>query len=317
MKSNEKNGSGVDRRGFLKGFASAAVATGLVGPRQVLANGSHERQGRETFGEELLAPPIIGGKHRNERYWEKVAQEFGLADDYIHMNTGTTGSQPQFVQNNLAVYNRYKSADPRDWAANLNADFPDLFPIVPSATGARQAQVAAAYGADAGEIVLSYNTTDACNLIISGTPWEPGDRIVTTSFEHGCRLRSCAPWRAATAPIPSSTAPTAGACCRSTATPTGQTSSPAPATNGCAADPAPAFSMSATPMRRPIPCRPSRSVTSSLRSVTWRDGPASTADDRVGFRIATHGVYNNFDQIDHVFARLVDQVNLSGLPQLS
>ena len=31
---------------------------------------------------------------------------------------------------------------------------------------------------------LSYNTTDACNLIFSGTPWNPGDRIITTSMEH-------------------------------------------------------------------------------------------------------------------------------------
>ena len=53
------------------------------------------------------------------------------------------------------------------------------------------------------------------------------------------------------------------------------------------------------------------------RSVTWRDNAHSTGDDRIGFRIATHGVYNNYDQIDHVFARLVDQVDLSGLPQLS
>jgi selenocysteine lyase/cysteine desulfurase len=54
----------------------------------------------------------------------------------------------------------------------------------PSAIAARQAAVAAAYGANPDEIVLSYNTTDACNLIFAGTPWQPGDRIITTTFEH-------------------------------------------------------------------------------------------------------------------------------------
>ncbi|WP_295884343.1 aminotransferase class V-fold PLP-dependent enzyme [uncultured Thiohalocapsa sp.] len=45
--------------------------------------------------------------------------------------------------------------------------------------------MAAAYNAaDPSEVVLSYNTTDGCNLIFAGTPWQPGDRIVTTSFEH-------------------------------------------------------------------------------------------------------------------------------------
>ena len=181
MSAQDESGVVLGRRGFLKGFASAAAAASLVGPGQVLA-GQSSAPGQ--FGRALLAPPVIDATPGTKTFWKKVRKAFGLADDYIHMNTGTTGSQPEFVQNNLAVYNRYKSADPRDWTANLAADFPTLFPVTPSATGARQAQVAAAYGANPDEIVLSYNTTDACNLIFAGTPWKEGDRIVTTSFEH-------------------------------------------------------------------------------------------------------------------------------------
>jgi len=181
MTKRDNNGSGIDRRGFLKGFASATVAAGLVGSREVFAD---EDRASERFGRGLLAPPAINATPGTEKYWKKVRKAFALADDYIHMNTGTTGSQPEFVQNNLAVYNRYKSQDPRDWSLNLAADFPDLFPVVPSATGARQLLVANTYGANADEIVLSYNTTDACNLIFAGTPWQPGDRIVTTNLEH-------------------------------------------------------------------------------------------------------------------------------------
>ncbi|WP_296806408.1 aminotransferase class V-fold PLP-dependent enzyme [Thiocapsa sp.] len=184
--TTNKQGSGLDRRDFLKGFASATVAAGLVGPGEVLAKGQSGPPGVPPgqFGRELLAPPRISGRPTGEAYWHRVRQAFSLADDYIHMNTGTTGSPPEFVLNNLAVYNRYKAADPLSWSANLAAEAPALFPISPSATGARQAMVAAVYGANADEIVLSYNTTDACNLIFAGTPWKPGDRIVTTSFEH-------------------------------------------------------------------------------------------------------------------------------------
>jgi hypothetical protein len=181
-----KQGSGLDRRDFLKGFASATVAAGLVGPGEVLAAAKGGPPGVPPgqFGRNLLPPPTISGPQSGEAYWAKVRKTFSLPDDYIHMNTGTTGSPPQFVVNNLAVYNRYKAEDPLSWGANLAADFPTLFPTSPSATGARQAMVAAVYGANADEIVLSYNTTDACNLIFAGTPWQPGDRIVTTSFEH-------------------------------------------------------------------------------------------------------------------------------------
>ena len=44
--------------------------------------------------------------------------------------------------------------------------------------------MAAQYGANPDEIVLSYNTTDACNLIFAGTPWQSGDKIVCTQWEH-------------------------------------------------------------------------------------------------------------------------------------
>ncbi|EGV16381.1 aminotransferase class V-fold PLP-dependent enzyme [Thiocapsa marina] len=181
-----KQGSGLDRRDFLKGFASAGIAAGFVGPGEVLAKAQSGPLGVPPgqFGRELLPPPSISGQPTGEAYWGRVRQAFSLAGDYIHMNTGTTGSPPEFVLNNLAVYNRYKAADPLSWSANLAAEAPALFPTSPSATGARQAMVAAVYGANADEIVLSYNTTDACNLIFAGTPWKSGDRIVTTSFEH-------------------------------------------------------------------------------------------------------------------------------------
>jgi selenocysteine lyase/cysteine desulfurase len=54
-----------------------------------------------------------------------------------------------------------------------------------------------------------------------------------------------------------------------------------------------------------------------IRSITWRSSSLGlTADDRVGFRISTHGVYNNYDEIDYVFDRLVYHINQSSLAQL-
>ena len=181
---------GFGRRDFLKGAVSTAIAAGVVGWGGTKAHAG-PRGGRRNSGlPDALQPlPSVHSAAGSERFWKEVRQAFTLPDDFIHMNTGTTGSQPLFSQINLAVYNNYKSADPRDWQSNLNAAFPELFPIEnsilgASATAPRQSAVAAAYGAHADEIVLSYNTTDACNLIFAGTPWRAGDRIVTTSMEH-------------------------------------------------------------------------------------------------------------------------------------
>jgi isopenicillin-N epimerase len=41
---------------------------------------------------------------------------------------------------------------------------------------------------------------------------------------------------------------------------------------------------------------------------------AAQSDDRVGFRVSTHGVYNSYDEVDYVFERLVAQVEATGLP---
>gem|GEM_PF-5259938 len=184
------NAGGFGRRDFLKGAVSTAIATGFVGLRKTDAHAaSTASRQNNCLPDTLQPPPAINAPPGTERFWKQVKQAFSLPDDFIHMNTGTTGSQPLFSQINLAVYNNYKSVDPRDWQANLNADFPGRFAVENSilgvsAIGPRQAAVADAYGANPDEIVLSYNTTDACNLIFAGTPWQPGDRIITTSMEH-------------------------------------------------------------------------------------------------------------------------------------
>lgn len=178
--------SGVNRRDFMKGIASAALAAGFISLKDA------DAMGKSTYAPSIPRElPSVLQKHpsitafpNSEGFWNQVGKAFPLPENYIHMNTGTTGAQPLFSLINLGVYNLYKSMDPRDWEKNLAAQYPELFPAVPSARAARQAAVAAAYGANTDEIVLSYNTTDACNMIFAGTPWKPGDRIITTGFEH-------------------------------------------------------------------------------------------------------------------------------------
>jgi isopenicillin-N epimerase len=53
-----------------------------------------------------------------------------------------------------------------------------------------------------------------------------------------------------------------------------------------------------------------------IRTTTWRASKASGADDRIAFRISTHAMYNDWDEIDLMFERLVSEVDAVGLPQL-
>lgn len=178
---------GLARRDFLKGVAAAALTAGFIGTSeaaQIIAPPVLQKQ-QHILPDLLLPHPEITAPRGSEGFWAQVRATFALPDNYLHMNTGTTGSQPIFSLINLGVYNVYKSMDPRDWQANLNNDFPELFPFLNnSALTARQAAVAAQYGANPDEIVLSYNTTDACNLIFAGTLWNKHDRIIATHWEH-------------------------------------------------------------------------------------------------------------------------------------
>jgi isopenicillin-N epimerase len=185
---------GLGRRDFLKGVGSAALTAGFIGLNKGEALAAKPANTpKNGLPSTLQTYPKVSANPNSEGFWVQVRKAFTLPSNYIHMNTGTTGSQPLFSQNNLAVYNNYKSLDPRDWQANLNADFPDLFKVSSSILGlsaisSRQADVAAIYGANPEEIVLSYNTTDALNLVFAGTPWKSGDRIITTTMEHNAMI---------------------------------------------------------------------------------------------------------------------------------
>jgi selenocysteine lyase/cysteine desulfurase len=54
-----------------------------------------------------------------------------------------------------------------------------------------------------------------------------------------------------------------------------------------------------------------------IRTVTWRASKTDDVDNRIGFRVSTHAVYNSKKEIDWLFKRLVFHVNASGLKQLS
>jgi isopenicillin-N epimerase len=172
------------RRGLLQSLTGAALGTALLKPGQASATPGT----RAPLPNELLPVPTLKGNPNSEGYWVNVRKEFVLPQNYIHMNTGTTGSQPTFSLHNKGVYDLYKSQDPRDWEANLAKDFPDLYVQAPTRAAKLQAEIAAMYGANPDEIVLSYNTSHGLQIVFNGIHWNPGDRIVTTQMEHAAGI---------------------------------------------------------------------------------------------------------------------------------
>ncbi len=189
-------GNEFSRRDLIKGAAAAGLFTGLLKPGKALGMGNFEQFGQGNLPTKLQPFPTINGSPTTDKFWADVRKQFPLppVGSYCHYNTGTTGSQPYFSLNNLAVYNLYKSRDPVYWMNNLANDFPDLFasPAGGNHQTAIYAELADTFNGNPDEFVLSYNTSDGMLNATHGIHWNPGDRIVTTNMEHPCGMGSIA-----------------------------------------------------------------------------------------------------------------------------
>lgn len=101
-------------------------------------------------------------------YGGPYAKAFVLDDDTLYMNIGTTGSTPREVLKNLDKNNTAIAEDP----------------LVSFNTQNLRNTIAAGFGADPNEIVMSFNTTDGMSKIMAGLDLPPGSEIITTNMEH-------------------------------------------------------------------------------------------------------------------------------------
>ena len=101
-------------------------------------------------------------------YGGPYAQAFVLDDQRVYMNIGTTGSTPREVLKNLDKNNTQIAVDP----------------LVSFSTQNLRNTIAAGFGADPNEIVMSFNTTDGMSKIMAGLALPAGSEIITTNMEH-------------------------------------------------------------------------------------------------------------------------------------
>jgi isopenicillin-N epimerase len=144
------------RRDFFKRVGAASAAAGgaaaALSPLDALA---HKGRGHGGRGYVPYGGP-----------WDEF---FVLDRETLFMNIGTTGSTPRPVLRNLTENNYLIARDPRENFSLQNM----------------RNQIAAGFGADPNEIVMSFNTTDGMSKILNGIQWQPGDEIITTNMEHG------------------------------------------------------------------------------------------------------------------------------------
>ena len=167
MRNRKKRSVQCDpsRRGFLKvcGAAAAGGASLALVPEALAGIG------RETPDYRML---VHDSTISEELYWWRLRSQFVLPRDLIYMNTGTEGSMPRFVLNNLRKDLCDFAAQPMDTVLNDERCCMFMFQVRP--------RVASFLGCDADEIVMTTNTTEGLGWIINGLDLGAGDGVVTT-----------------------------------------------------------------------------------------------------------------------------------------
>jgi len=150
----------AERRDFLKtttGLAAASLTASLI-PSQTIATPYHLSQ-----------------YSTDKKRWKAIKKEFVLDKKTTYMNIGTTGSIPKSILKNYQSNILSVAENPWDMQNKFGS-----WPYVTEMTDS----IAAGFGANPDEIILSRNTTDGMCTIINGLHFEAGDVIITTHHEH-------------------------------------------------------------------------------------------------------------------------------------
>jgi L-cysteine/cystine lyase len=110
---------------------------------------------------------------------ERARSELAVVRNTLYFNTGWTGPSPACV---LEEQKRVL-----DWLASEGVSH-HVYEHLKKDIETLRTRLARYVGADPEEIAITRSTTEALNIVLGGIDWQPGQKIVTTSVEHGAGL---------------------------------------------------------------------------------------------------------------------------------
>lgn len=161
----DSNSISMNKRSFLKGLAIAA--TGATFP-------SASRAG---IFDKVAGIPA-GELATTEDFWLGIRKLYRLKPDYINLENGYYNIQPQPVLDAFLEHVR-----------EVNYQGAYYMRTVQFENKKKAAEkLAVLAGCSADELVITRNTTESLDLIISGYHWQPGDEAVMAEQDYGAML---------------------------------------------------------------------------------------------------------------------------------
>lgn len=112
---------------------------------------------------------------RNEEYWAVVRSGYRLKPDYINLENGYYCFVPQETLEKYIDHARHVNYQGSYYMRTVQVDNKDK----------AAARLAKLIGAEAEEVAITRNTTEALDIIIGGFPWEEGDEAVYAQQDYG------------------------------------------------------------------------------------------------------------------------------------
>ena len=111
---------------------------------------------------------------------QKLRDEIPVLQNYTYMNTGWSGPPPR------------RAAEAMQARVALEAEegptTPGVYESGHEVQDEARRAAARLLGADVDETLVTRNTTEGLNIVLSGLDWKEGDEIVTNNLEHGSVL---------------------------------------------------------------------------------------------------------------------------------
>ncbi|WP_339864642.1 aminotransferase class V-fold PLP-dependent enzyme [uncultured Algoriphagus sp.] len=151
----------MNKRKFLKSLAFLGIGSGSI-----------------FSPEKAKAKSIVDLDPNAADFWDQIRTAYKLKPDYINLENGYYCFLPEETLENYIKHLREVNYQASSYMRTVQWDNK-----VKSA-----AMVAELVGASPDEVVLTRNTTESIDLIISGYPWKAGDEAIVSNQDYGSLL---------------------------------------------------------------------------------------------------------------------------------
>jgi selenocysteine lyase/cysteine desulfurase len=114
----------------------------------------------------------------DEAFWAAIRGQFRLTEDYINLENGYYCFQPEPVLEAFIGNVRSVNLEASHYMRTRQVD--DKLRI--------RARLAAFAGCSAEELIITRNTTESLDTVISGFDWKPGDEAVLSNQDYGAMI---------------------------------------------------------------------------------------------------------------------------------